>query len=197
MAFRFMKCKTAYLIVNPRSGQNFAKLSDILAVFSAAGWKTDVAVREFGGHTMKLATEGAEAGYDLVIGYGGDGTLNQVVNGVMGAKARRGIVLSDFSSDFCGSSRAIVSNQARGPSCALTTAAAFSISSAPSGSRGCTITPVLPLFSGYVDGVDCPFRPARPAGRPVRPRDAPLLVSRDAAHPLRFCGLSQRQCRHE
>jgi YegS/Rv2252/BmrU family lipid kinase len=92
MAFRFMKCKTVYLVVNPRSGQNFAKLTDILAVFSAAGWKTDVAVREFGGHTMKLATEGAESGHDLVIGYGGDGTLTQVVNGVMAAKGRRGIV---------------------------------------------------------------------------------------------------------
>jgi diacylglycerol kinase family enzyme len=84
--------KTAYLVINPRSGKNLAKLSDILAVFSAAGWKTDLALKEFGGHTMKLATEGAEAGYDLVIGYGGDGTLNQVVNGVMAAKGRRCIV---------------------------------------------------------------------------------------------------------
>ena len=87
-----MKCKTAYLIINPRSGRNLAKLTDILAVFSAAGWKTDTALREFGGHTMQLAREAAEAGYDLVIGYGGDGTLNQVVNGVMAAKHRRCIV---------------------------------------------------------------------------------------------------------
>jgi hypothetical protein len=36
-----MKRKAAYLVINPRSGKNLAKLSDILAVFSAAGWKTD------------------------------------------------------------------------------------------------------------------------------------------------------------
>jgi YegS/Rv2252/BmrU family lipid kinase len=87
-----MKYKTAYLIINPGLGKNVAKLTDILAVFSAAGWRTDIALKEFGGHTMRLAREAAEEGYDLVIGYGGDGTLNQVVNGVMMAKRRRSIV---------------------------------------------------------------------------------------------------------
>lgn len=87
-----MKRKTAYLIISPRAGENVAKLSDVLAVLSAAGWKTDIALKEFGGHTMQLAREAAEAGYDLVIGYGGDGTLNQVVNGVMAAKRGRSIV---------------------------------------------------------------------------------------------------------
>jgi YegS/Rv2252/BmrU family lipid kinase len=87
-----MKCKTAYLIINPRLGKNVAKLTDMIAVFSAAGWKTDIALKEFGGHSMQLAREATEAGYDLVIGYGGDGTLNQVINGVMAAKRRRSIV---------------------------------------------------------------------------------------------------------
>lgn len=87
-----MKRKTAYLVINPRRGRNIAKLTDMLAVFSAAGWKTDLGVKQFGGHTLKLATEGAEKGYDLVIAYGGDGTLNQVVNGVMAAKGGRSVV---------------------------------------------------------------------------------------------------------
>ena len=87
-----MKCRTVCLIINPGLGQNVAKLTDLLAVFSAAGWKTDVALKEFGGHTEQLAKKAAEAGYDLVIGYGGDGTLNQVVNGVMAARRRRTIV---------------------------------------------------------------------------------------------------------
>jgi diacylglycerol kinase family enzyme len=83
-----MKCKTAYLIINPRSGKKVNKLTAMIAVLSAAGWKTETAIKEFGGHTMQLARKAAEAGYDLVIGYGGDGTLNQVVNGVMAAKRR-------------------------------------------------------------------------------------------------------------
>src|SRR6476646_2617433 len=87
-----MKRKSALLIISPRRGKNVARLADVLAVLSAAGWKTDTAFKEFAGHTMQLARDAAEAGYDLVIGYGGDGTLNQVVNGVMAAKRRRSIV---------------------------------------------------------------------------------------------------------
>ena len=55
-------------------------------MLSAAGWKTDTAIKEFGGQTRRLAKKAADAGYDLLIGFGGDGTLNQLVNGVMAAK---------------------------------------------------------------------------------------------------------------
>jgi YegS/Rv2252/BmrU family lipid kinase len=87
-----MKCKTACLIINPRLGEKVNALTAMIAALSAAGWKTDTAIKEFGGHTRRLARKAAEAGYDLVIGFGGDGTLNQVVNGVMAAK-RRGCIV--------------------------------------------------------------------------------------------------------
>src|SRR6266446_643197 len=87
-----MRCKKACLVINPRAGENIAKLGDLIAVLSAAGWTTDIALKEYGGHTLKLATKAAEHGYDLVIAYGGDGTLNQVVNGVMHAKGQHSIV---------------------------------------------------------------------------------------------------------
>src|SRR5581483_9845848 len=87
-----MHCKNVSLIINPRTGQNVAKLPDILAVLSAAGWKSQIALKEYGRQVMKLARTSARAGSDLVIAYGGDGTLNQVVNGVMSAKKRRSIV---------------------------------------------------------------------------------------------------------
>lgn len=87
-----MKCKTAYLIINPRLGKKVNALTAMIAALSAAGWKTDIAMKEFGGHTRRLARKAAEAGYDLVIGFGGDGTLNQVVNGVMAAK-RHGCIV--------------------------------------------------------------------------------------------------------
>src|SRR5947199_2792191 len=84
-----MRCKKVRLIINPRAGHNFTRISEVLAVFSAAGWRTDMAVKLYGGHTMELATRAAEEGYDLVIAYGGDGTINQVVNGVMAANGKR------------------------------------------------------------------------------------------------------------
>src|SRR6266567_1085072 len=84
-----LHCKKAYLIINPRAGHNFTRISDVLAVLSAAGWKTDIAVKHYAGHAIELATRAAEQDYDLVIAYGGDGTINHVVNGVMGAKGKR------------------------------------------------------------------------------------------------------------
>ena len=87
-----MKCKTAYLIINPRLGKKVDALTAMMAALSAAGWKTDTAIKEFGGHTRRLARKAAEAGYDLVIGFGGDGTLNQVVNGVIAAE-RHGCIV--------------------------------------------------------------------------------------------------------
>ncbi len=87
-----MRCKKACLVINPRAGENLTKLMDILAVLSAAGMKTDIELKEYGGQTMELATKAAEDNYDLVIAYGGDGTVNQVVNGVMNAKGQHSVV---------------------------------------------------------------------------------------------------------
>ncbi|HLI05008.1 MAG TPA: diacylglycerol kinase family protein [Ktedonobacteraceae bacterium] len=78
-----MHGKRACLIVDLRSGDNVVKVPDLIAVLEAAGWKTDVCLKEFSGETLKLAEKAAKDGHDLVIGYGGDGTLNAVVNGVM------------------------------------------------------------------------------------------------------------------
>ena len=87
-----MHIQRACLVINPRDGQNLSKLTAILAVFAAAGWHTDIALKEYGGHTMELATKAARKGYDLVVAYGGDGTLNQVVNGAMNGKKHKSIV---------------------------------------------------------------------------------------------------------
>lgn len=81
-----MKNKHVSLVINPRTGQNVAHISDVLAVLAAAGWTTELAIKEFGGHTMQLAQQAAEDGSDMVVAYGGDGTVNQVVNGVMNSK---------------------------------------------------------------------------------------------------------------
>lgn len=84
-----MKHKKVCLIINPRAGQNFVKITDVLAVLSAAGWKTDIAIKEYGGHAIKLANKAATNQYDLIIAYGGDGTLDQVMNGVVNVKGHK------------------------------------------------------------------------------------------------------------
>ncbi|HLZ62129.1 MAG TPA: acylglycerol kinase family protein [Ktedonosporobacter sp.] len=87
-----MKRKKTALVINPRAGENLTQLADVLAILAAAGWRTDLAIKEYGGQAMGLAARAASADDDLVIAYGGDGTLNQVVNGVMHTKGRHSIV---------------------------------------------------------------------------------------------------------
>lgn len=83
------KKKKAYLIINPRAGQNVAHITGVLAVLDAAGWRTDVAMKEYGGQGITLAKKAAEKEYDLIIAYGGDGTLCQVINGVMNVEGQQ------------------------------------------------------------------------------------------------------------
>src|SRR2546421_4570152 len=78
-----MHGKRASLIVNPRSGRTVVRVPEMVAVLTAAGWKTDICLKEYSGETLPLAEQAAKDGHDLVIGYGGDGTLNAVVNGVL------------------------------------------------------------------------------------------------------------------
>ncbi|WP_201373876.1 diacylglycerol/lipid kinase family protein [Ktedonobacter robiniae] len=80
--------KNACIIVDLRSGEHLVHVPEIATVLSAAGWKTDVALKEYGGETMQLAQKAAKEKYALVIGYGGDGTLNALLNGTMYAQGK-------------------------------------------------------------------------------------------------------------
>jgi diacylglycerol kinase (ATP) len=76
------------LVVNPTSGggatgRTFAAMKETI---ERALGPVDVAMTERPGHGIDLAREGAIAGAPLVIAVGGDGTLHEVVNGLMQAK---------------------------------------------------------------------------------------------------------------
>lgn len=77
------------LVVNPTSGggatgRTFGAMKDTI---QRALGPVDVAMTSHAGHGIDLAREGAIAGAPLVIAVGGDGTLHEVVNGLMQAKA--------------------------------------------------------------------------------------------------------------
>ncbi len=71
-------------IVNPRAGKtkSRAPLFDAVTIFSEAGYLVRVAQTRRHGDAAELA-ERFGAGYDLVACHGGDGTLNETVNGIM------------------------------------------------------------------------------------------------------------------
>ncbi|MFL5625047.1 MAG: diacylglycerol/lipid kinase family protein [Ktedonobacteraceae bacterium] len=99
-----MHCKDTCLIVDLREGQDLAEISNMIAVLSAAGWKTDIALKVYSGEALKLARKAADQGYDAIIAYGGDGTLNQVINGVMnvGSKSIVGVIPGGTANEWAG-----------------------------------------------------------------------------------------------
>ena len=76
----------ALLIVNPKATATTARVRDVLARALASDLKLDVAETERRGHAIELAAEAAaDSTIELVVALGGDGTVNEVVNGLAGA----------------------------------------------------------------------------------------------------------------
>ena len=79
-----MDDKKLLFIVNPRAGKtkSVAPLFEAAAIYSAAGYLISGHKTTYPGEATELA-ESLGAAYDLVVCHGGDGTLNETVNGVM------------------------------------------------------------------------------------------------------------------
>ena len=100
------------LVVNPQSGGGATgrTFGAMKSTIERALGPVEVAMTERQGHGIDLAREGAVAGHPLVIAVGGDGTLHEVVNGLMVAKSgdygtkardvRLGIIAQGTGGDF-------------------------------------------------------------------------------------------------
>ncbi|MBR3560095.1 MAG: diacylglycerol kinase family lipid kinase [Oscillospiraceae bacterium] len=76
--------KKLLFIVNPRAGRNKSRapLFDAAAIYSEAGYLVNIRITRRRAEATRLA-EKLGADYDLVVCHGGDGTLNETVNGIM------------------------------------------------------------------------------------------------------------------
>lgn len=96
------KMERALLIYNPTSGKEKTTSKVNLAAFllSGAGMELDVYATR-GPGDAEIAAARASGSYDIIIAAGGDGTLNEIVNG-MGTKSKTklGIIPSGTSNDF-------------------------------------------------------------------------------------------------
>jgi diacylglycerol kinase (ATP) len=99
-----MNRKLARLIYNPSSGREEMRkrLPDILQRLDQGGIETTTFATTGEGDAMRAAAEATERGYDMIIVAGGDGTLNEVINGMSG-KANRlpiGLLPVGTTNDF-------------------------------------------------------------------------------------------------
>ncbi len=93
------------LILNPMADMGSAwrvanDLRPILAQYGRADWSGTV----YPGHAVELARQAALDGYEMVVAVGGDGTVHEVVNGLMQAPAEKrpilGVVPVGSGNDF-------------------------------------------------------------------------------------------------
>jgi diacylglycerol kinase family enzyme len=74
----------AVLIVNPNATSTTPAGRDLLAHALESRVKLTVAHTDHRGHAIEIARDATRDGIDVVIVHGGDGTVNEVVNGILG-----------------------------------------------------------------------------------------------------------------
>ena len=96
-----MAAAKALLIVNPlRSRRVGQQLSRMEAVLRKHGLRFEVRFTERQGHAEELASRGVSDGYGTIVAVGGDGTVNEVVNAVVGSSAALAALPLGANNDF-------------------------------------------------------------------------------------------------
>lgn len=99
--------KKVLLILNPHAGKMKSRsgLFTIVDALCADGWQVTVQTTQYRGHASELSGGAEAAGYDLIVCCGGDGTLNEVIDGLMrtGSKVPLGYIPAGSTNDFASS----------------------------------------------------------------------------------------------
>ncbi len=72
----------AFLIVNPRATTTTALRRDVIVRALASFVKLEVVQTRYRGHAVELAQQAVRDGHELLFTLGGDGTINEAVNGL-------------------------------------------------------------------------------------------------------------------
>lgn len=97
--------KKARIIYNPTSGREALKqkMIDILAVFEQAGYETSAYATTPEPNSAKNEAKRASLeGFDLIVAAGGDGTINEVINGIapLEKRPKLAIIPAGTTNDF-------------------------------------------------------------------------------------------------
>jgi YegS/Rv2252/BmrU family lipid kinase len=96
--------KKTRIILNPEAdtGRGAAQ-QQLIADVASRYVEAEIVLSERKGHARQLAQDAAGADYDLIVAAGGDGTIHEVVNGMMsvpGCRANLGVIPVGSGNDF-------------------------------------------------------------------------------------------------
>jgi diacylglycerol kinase (ATP) len=88
----FEKPKYARVIINPAAGKDQPILKTLNAAFRSAGTDWDINITKKRGDGTRLARQAVDAGADVVVVHGGDGSVMEVASGLLGTNVPLAIV---------------------------------------------------------------------------------------------------------
>lgn len=86
--------RSAVIVYNPAAGRFSVKpfIKSAVRELESSGWRVDAAETLSGAHTVELAARAAADKKDAVFAVGGDGTIGNVVNGLIGSETALGVL---------------------------------------------------------------------------------------------------------
>ncbi len=92
----------ALVVYNPvsRNAPSWIRLQEAARAMSGEGWEVSVTATQAQGHGIELARAAAADGVEVVFSCGGDGTINEVLNGIAGTTTTLGVLRGGMGDVF-------------------------------------------------------------------------------------------------
>jgi diacylglycerol kinase family enzyme len=89
------------VIVNPYATTVSDRLKNLVVYALRGRYEVDAVDTESKEHATQLCREAADEGYDVVVAFGGDGTVNEAANGLAGSKTALSVLPGGATNVYC------------------------------------------------------------------------------------------------
>ncbi len=95
------RTKRILVVVNPYATTVSDQLKHLVLYALRSDYRVESVVTEHRNHAAELAREAASDGFDMVVAFGGDGTVNEMVNGIVGSDVPLAVLPGGSTNVFC------------------------------------------------------------------------------------------------
>ncbi len=93
--------RRALVVVNPHATTVSPRLRSLVVNALSSRYDVDAIDTQAPGHATEICREGAFDGYDVAVAFGGDGTVNEMINGLVGASTPLTCLPGGTTNVFC------------------------------------------------------------------------------------------------
>ncbi len=96
-----LKSKKILVVVNPYATTVSDRLKSLVLYALRSRYKVESVETEHRNHAEELAIEAANDGFEMVVAFGGDGTVNETANGLLGSGVPLAVLPGGSTNVFC------------------------------------------------------------------------------------------------